>query len=441
MTQKYSNQAIYKREEIPIVDLLMMYKDDLVKEFLAFHTDWEGELKGVIPVKYGFEQHTGRDISGILNDPNAWKAQWLRYEWEPNGKFAEHHEVFPHFPTAVQIMEDLKGELGNVTYSILEANSVIGRHTGPENRTGEYLRIHLPLIVPEGDIFLEVDGEEVTWEEPFGFNNQLVHSAHNHSPYRRLVFLIDIKRTRLGLPPGKPYDETAELKALPFVRNSKKSSQESAIYKSDEVPMLDELMEYQEDLIKDFLEFHTDWHNVKKPLDNVTVVRPGGNEGVTKILSHPEAWKASWLRYEWTPDGKFLNNTEMFKHFPTAVKIMEKLEGDIGHVTYSILEANSIIGRHTGPENRTGEYLRLHLPLIVPEGDIFLEVDGEEVTWAKPFGFNNQLIHSAYNHSPYRRLVFLIDVRRTRLGLSPGKPYNEKDEINAAPFIRKNKEI
>lgn len=216
---------------------------------------------------------------------------------------------------------------------------------------------------------------------------------------------------------------------------------DKAIYKSDDIPLLDLLMIYQEDLTKEFLAFHTDWNNVDKPLDNVTIVRPGGDELVTKVLSHPEAWKASWLRYEWRPNGKFIENTDMFKHFPTAVKIMEELKGELGHVSYSILEADSVIGRHTGPENRTGEYLRLHLPLIIPKGDIFLEVDGEEVTWDEPFGFNNQLTHSAYNYSNQRRLVFLIDVTRSRLGLTPGTPYDHDAELTAEPFVRKNKEI
>jgi aspartyl/asparaginyl beta-hydroxylase (cupin superfamily) len=96
-------------------------------------------------------------------------------------------------------------------YSILAPNSVINRHTGIENRSGEFIRIHIPLIVPQGEIFFEVYGEEVRWDDIFAFNNQFVHSAHNYTDQYRLCFLIDIRRTRAGLPPGVPYDAISHL--------------------------------------------------------------------------------------------------------------------------------------------------------------------------------------------------------------------------------------
>jgi len=217
------------------------------------------------------------------------------------------------------------------------------------------------------------------------------------------------------------------------------TTEEKGIYKRDDVPFLDVLTEYKEALTKEFLAFHTDWYNMEKPLDNVVLTRPGGNNAVKSILSSVDSWKMSWLRYEASPGGKSMHNNVMSKHFPTAFKIMEDLKGQIGNVTYSILEANAVINRHTGPENRSGEYLRIHIPLIVPEGDIFLEVNGEEVTWDEPFGFNNQLTHSAYNYSNQRRLVFLIDIQRTFLGLTPGIPYSRKAERTAKPFVRQPK--
>ena len=211
-------KAIYKSDDVPILDYLMTYRAELTKEFLDYHTDWEGDLANVILSRPG-----GKNVDYMLSDPNAWKAQPLRHEYSPDGEYWENTEQFCHFPTAVKIMEEFKGDIGIVFYSILEANSIISRHTGPENRSGKYLRIHIPLIVPEGDIFLEVNGEEVTWDEPFGFNNQLVHSAYNYSPYRRLVFLIDIDRARLGLPPGRPWSIRLEKEATPFIRKNKQT--------------------------------------------------------------------------------------------------------------------------------------------------------------------------------------------------------------------------
>lgn len=205
------SEHIYKN--LPVFDHLMSYKDGLINDFLNYNADWESTFKNAVIVNY-----TARDITHILSSKEAWKSQPLRYETSPGGEVYTFDKDIVHLPTAAKIMEEYEGHLGIVTYSILDANSVIDRHTGPENRTGEYLRIHLPLIVPPGDIFLEVGGEEVDWSEPFGFNNQIIHSAHNYTSQRRLVFLIDIRRTHIGLPPGKPYDKRAEVHAPPFVR-------------------------------------------------------------------------------------------------------------------------------------------------------------------------------------------------------------------------------
>lgn len=220
MTEELHSQPIYRRHEIPLVDYLMTFKDALTEEFLKFHDNWfnqNEDVKGLV-----LTRPAGRNVDNYLSDPNAWKSSWIRYEYTPGGKVLNNDNTIWTFPTAHKIMKEYDGQLGIVMYSVLEANSIISRHTGPENRTGEYLRIHLPLIVPDGDIFLEVNGEEIDWSEPFGFNNQYIHSAHNYSSERRLVFLIDIKRSFLGLPRGihfRAKDHITYLKSIkPFER-------------------------------------------------------------------------------------------------------------------------------------------------------------------------------------------------------------------------------
>jgi hypothetical protein len=106
-------------------------------------------------------------------------------------------------------------------YSIIEKNSVINRHTGVETRDSEFIRIHIPLLVPEGDIFFEVEGVEITWADIFGFDNSLPHSAHNYSDHLRLVFIIDVRRDLMGVEPGKPYQRAREIFQEPFVRGVK----------------------------------------------------------------------------------------------------------------------------------------------------------------------------------------------------------------------------
>jgi aspartyl/asparaginyl beta-hydroxylase (cupin superfamily) len=97
----------------------------------------------------------------------------------------------------------------------LESASIIRRHTGPENRDGEFIRIHIPLIVPDGAIFFEVGGEVVYWNDIFGFDNQTIHSAHNYTKHRRLVYLIDIRRSTIGMSEGRAFDQVRDEQSYP----------------------------------------------------------------------------------------------------------------------------------------------------------------------------------------------------------------------------------
>jgi hypothetical protein len=65
-----------------------------------------------------------------------------------------------------------------------------------------------------------VNGEFVTWDDIFCFDNQYVHSAYNYSDEWRLIFLIDFTRESIGIPPGLPYDvERSGDPSIRFDRN------------------------------------------------------------------------------------------------------------------------------------------------------------------------------------------------------------------------------
>jgi hypothetical protein len=225
-----------------------------------------------------------------------------------------------------------------------------------------------------------------------------------------------------------------------------------AIYHRNEVSEIaDYLMSHQTALRDEFL---GTFSSLKEAVENqaaVTLDRvdykdsppnfvksklPGSDEFVTSI----ESWRNVSFKYQHRSAGLFQHLEEdKIKRYPTACKIIQELGDDCPIANYSCLRPNTVIHRHTGPENRSGEFLRLHIPLIIPKGDIFLEVNGEEVTWNNLFGFNNQFVHSAHNYTNEYRLIFLIDVRRTRIGLQPGKEYNKLMEIFAKPFVRQPK--
>lgn len=153
---------------------------------------------------------------GNKKGDKAWQAINLRYGWDFPGQFNVHNygdyptDLAPTladaFPTAKKFLDEFSHEeITIATYSILTSNSAIYRHTGMENRKGRFMRVHIPLYVPPGDLFLEANGEEITWDESFGFNNQFVHSAYNNTPEHRLCFIFDIDRERIGIPYGLNY--------------------------------------------------------------------------------------------------------------------------------------------------------------------------------------------------------------------------------------------
>ena len=211
-------KAIWLREEISIADDLLSYVPKLTEEFLAHHTDFiDGEfVKGVpitLPTLESSSQYTSR--------MNAWKTDPLKYVFPQADICSDLYldpEIAERYPTACSIVSKYYENCACVAYSVLEKNAIITRHTGVENRDNEFIRIHVPLIVPEGDIFFEVENIEIDWSDIWGFNNQLIHSAHNHSNNRRLVFLIDIRRDFLGIPNGEPFDPEREKQIPVFVR-------------------------------------------------------------------------------------------------------------------------------------------------------------------------------------------------------------------------------
>ena len=213
------------REEIPIADELMSYAPALTEEFLGWHSTFTdssvpADLTKLTPYDKT-ESSSFKSSRGLIQSkPNTWLVDNLRY----TSKFGETHNDYMRnegrYPTAEKIIKKLGDNCPIATYSVINSDSIIKRHTGIENRLGENLRIHIPLIIPQGDIFFECEGYEIDWTDIWAFDNQLTHSAHNNTPHRRLIFLIDIKRSYLGLPQGSVYDGIRTTRIPPFVRGS-----------------------------------------------------------------------------------------------------------------------------------------------------------------------------------------------------------------------------
>lgn len=222
--------------DLPIFKELTSYKDGLVKDFMeGFATTKDAILsqsENSISIENYDENQLGM-AEGILvvRDPDtlkwktdfsAWQSVGLKNVVKLGGEIKVHDTMpddrIAKFPTAKTIMDKYGDELFGLVYSSIGPYSILQRHDGPENIDGEYIRIHIPLIIPPGDIFLEVKGQEVIWNNTFGFNNQYLHSAHNYSNEWRTIMIVDMSRKACGLPPGRHFNESEEVRKTQFVR-------------------------------------------------------------------------------------------------------------------------------------------------------------------------------------------------------------------------------
>lgn len=196
-------------------DLLNQYEGDRHTQIdqVLQRSDCRPVLEEIYDVKITDDIKDNMIRRGNKKGDQAWQAVNLKYGWDLPGKHSlsyygerptdEGPSLEESFPTAKKFLDEFaEEEITIATYSILTSNSAVYRHTGMENRKGSLLRCHIPLYVPPGDLFLEAAGDEITWDESFGFNNQFIHSAYNNTPEHRLCFIFDIDRERIGIPYG-----------------------------------------------------------------------------------------------------------------------------------------------------------------------------------------------------------------------------------------------
>lgn len=227
-------QLIWK--DLPIFNELMSFRDGLVKDYLEGYSSHVDAIKSQSENTISIENYDNSQMNmaeGMLVVRNsetlkwetnftAWQSVGLKNVVKLDGKVELYEEMpadrLTKFPTAKSMMDKYGDDLFGLVYSSIGPYSILQRHVGPENIDGEYIRIHIPLIVPEGDMFLEVQNQEVTWDNIFGFNNQYLHSAHNYSKEWRTIMIVDLSRKVCGLPPGRRFSEGGQEREKPFVR-------------------------------------------------------------------------------------------------------------------------------------------------------------------------------------------------------------------------------
>jgi hypothetical protein len=189
---------IWTKDKISIADELMSLAPKLRDEFLDYHKDFDTTFsKGI--------SYAAANPLTILNDQEkaSWKVEGLRYIC-PSQKVEQNlfldSKISAAFPTATELTKKYINHCGCSGYSILEPGGVIEPHVDIENTLHDTIRIHIPLIIPEGDLMFDAEGEKTKWSDLFAFDNGAMHSAYNRTNKRRLIYIIDITRKFLSLP-------------------------------------------------------------------------------------------------------------------------------------------------------------------------------------------------------------------------------------------------
>jgi len=192
---------IWSREKISIADELMSLVPKLREEFLSYHKDYDTTFEKGTP-------YAKVNPLSILNDKEkvVWKVEGLRYvcpDQNVEQNLFLNETVAKIFPTAAALTQKYKDHCGCSGYSSLDPGGVIDRHSDIENTSHKTVRIHIPLIVPTGDLYLEVKGIRNRWNDLFAFDNGELHSAYNNTNKRRLIYIIDLTREFLSLAKWK----------------------------------------------------------------------------------------------------------------------------------------------------------------------------------------------------------------------------------------------
>lgn len=170
----------------------MFYDKSLFPWLPAFEENWQTIRDEVTSIgEDGFIPWPERDYYNF-----GWKILGL-YGW--GIRFDKHCD---QCPVTTRLIEAIPG-IQNAGVSRMDPHTHIKAHAN--NAPEGLLRLHVPLIVPEGCTF-RVQDVTRTWTEGecFVFDDCLEHEAWNNSDKQRIVLLVDFPATDLVYYPARP---------------------------------------------------------------------------------------------------------------------------------------------------------------------------------------------------------------------------------------------
>lgn len=169
-------QKFFERADVPGVDVL--------------EDNWEAirsELEGLLVEREHIPAFQEVDPGQRrLTDDDRWKTYLFRLY---GADVASNRE---RCPKTAELLDRVPN-LYTAFFSVMGPRKRIPIHSGPLKGL---IRVHLPLLVPEGECWIEVGGVRCSWTcgEALIFDDTYLHRVHNATDHDRVVIFIDIVR-------------------------------------------------------------------------------------------------------------------------------------------------------------------------------------------------------------------------------------------------------
>lgn len=145
--------------------------------------------------------------------------------------------------------------------------------------------------------------------------------------------------------------------------------------------------------------FEDDWKIIRTELENVF-----NRVGVEGVKDGCDMLKG-WHNIELAEHGKISNEAK--KVFPGTSNLLAHVP-NLAYASFSILEPGAAFDYHMGISRA---YLRMHVPVIIPKGDTYLQIENIKYPWTegKISIFDEYFPHHAWNRTDSTRSVLILD--------------------------------
>ena len=147
-------------------------------------------------IRAEYERLDLESLSADWSEKGLYNKGWTVFGFRWRG--TDISPAYQYCPVTAAILTRYADLIDTAGFSILQPGTIIYPHEG---YVDSVLRMHLGVIVPEGDLRLRVGQDVRSWEEGkcFIFDDTVEHEVWNRTDQKRVALLIDLKKDRLPL--------------------------------------------------------------------------------------------------------------------------------------------------------------------------------------------------------------------------------------------------